>query len=208
MLKEKKSLKCILNVLTCWPYCSGHLFYSYSNDLIILCFHQWDSWRTLISCDVCVAYFPGYAVPLQKEIFCRWEGVNKDEVEKREFVWEFSQLSRPGQTRTRVTWELTSESLYESCMRVDESWQARVCLTVFSTFVSRLNENKSRMRVDESWQERVCMRVFSTLMSWFKSCTRVEFINIFVTLPPNEYKSVMYVWRPLHRSAYTRSAYI
>ena len=37
-------------------------------------------------------------MPLQKEIFCRSEGVNKDEV-----VREFSQLSRPGQTRTRVT---------------------------------------------------------------------------------------------------------
>jgi hypothetical protein len=39
-------------------------------------------------------------------------------VEKREFAWEFSQLSCPGQTRTRVTWEL---------MRVDlilpRAWQ-------------------------------------------------------------------------------------
>ena len=32
-------------------------------------------------------------------------------VDKREFVWEFSQLSCPGQTRTRVAWEL---------MRVDK----------------------------------------------------------------------------------------
>ena len=38
-------------------------------------------------------------------------------VDKREFVWQFSQLSCPGQTRTRVTWEL---------MRVDKRefvWQ-------------------------------------------------------------------------------------
>ena len=35
-------------------------------------------------------------------------------VEKREFAWEFSQLSCPGQTRTRVAWELRSESLHES----------------------------------------------------------------------------------------------
>ena len=36
-------------------------------------------------------------------------------VDKREFVWEFSQLSCPGQTRTRVeSWELRSGSLYES----------------------------------------------------------------------------------------------
>ena len=35
-------------------------------------------------------------------------------VDKREFAWEFHQLSCPGQTRTRVAWELTSESLHES----------------------------------------------------------------------------------------------
>jgi hypothetical protein len=35
-------------------------------------------------------------------------------VEKREFAWDFSQLSWPGQTRTRVAWELRSESLRES----------------------------------------------------------------------------------------------
>ena len=118
-------------------------------------------------------------------------------VEKREFVWEFSQLSCPGQTR----------------MRVEESWEARVCMRVFSTIMSWSNENESwwelrseslyesflnyhvlvkrgwelmrvekrefawefsqlscpgqtRMRVDESWEARVCMRVFSTIMSW------------------------------------------
>ena len=87
-------------------------------------------------------------------------------------------------------WELTSESLYgvfptliswsnenKSCMRVDESWQARVCSRVFPTVISWSNENKCCTRVDESWQERVCMRVFSTLMSWSnenKSCMRVD----------------------------------
>ena len=35
-------------------------------------------------------------------------------VDKREFVCEFSQLSYPVQTRTRVARELTSESLHES----------------------------------------------------------------------------------------------
>jgi hypothetical protein len=35
-------------------------------------------------------------------------------VEKREFAWEFSQLSCPSQRKTRVAWELRSESLYES----------------------------------------------------------------------------------------------
>ena len=35
-------------------------------------------------------------------------------VDERKFVCEFSQLSRSGQTRTRVALELISESLYES----------------------------------------------------------------------------------------------
>ena len=50
-------------------------------------------------------------------------------------------------------------------------------MRVFSTLVSWSNENKSCTRVDESWQARVCMRVFSTLMSWSnenKSCMRVD----------------------------------
>ena len=71
-----------------------------------------------------------------------WESMR---VEKREFVWEFSQLSCPGQTR----------------IRDDESWKARVCIRVFLTIMSWSNE-------DESWELRseVCMRVFSTIMSW------------------------------------------
>ena len=39
-------------------------------------------------------------------------------------------------------------------MRVDESWQAGVCMRVFSTLMSRSNENKSCMGVDESQQAR------------------------------------------------------
>ena len=37
-----------------------------------------------------------------------WSNENKScmRVEKRDFVWEFSQLSCPGQTKTRVAWEL------------------------------------------------------------------------------------------------------
>jgi hypothetical protein len=58
-------------------------------------------------------------------------------VEKREFAWEFSQLSCPGQ----IKWE----------QELHESWEARVCVRVFSTFMPRSNENKSCMRVDENW---------------------------------------------------------
>jgi hypothetical protein len=70
-------------------------------------------------------------------------------------------------------------------MRVDESWQARVCMRVFSTFVLRSKKNKSCMRVDKSAQELMrvgkrefaCMRVFSTFVPRSKenkSCMRVD----------------------------------
>ena len=38
-----------------------------------------------------------------------------------------------------------------------ESWQARVCMSFFSTLMFWSNENKTCLRVVESWQERVCM---------------------------------------------------
>jgi hypothetical protein len=111
-------------------------------------------------------------------------------VDKREFARDFSQLSCPDQTRTRVTWKLTRVDMREfacmrvfstlvswsnenkSYMRVDESWHARVCTRVFSTLMSRSNENKSYMRVDESWEARSCVRV--TQLSYpVQSRTRV-----------------------------------
>ena len=49
-------------------------------------------------------------------------------VEKREFAREFSQLSCASQTR----------------MRVDESWEARVCTRVLSTLMRQSNEDESR----------------------------------------------------------------
>ena len=83
-------------------------------------------------------------------------------VDRREFVWVFSTL---------MSWSNENKSY----IRVDESWQARVCVRVFSTLMSWSNENKSYIRADESWQARVCVMrvgkrqfvwVFSTLMSW------------------------------------------
>ena len=50
-------------------------------------------------------------------------------------------------------------------------------MRVFSTVMSWSNENKSYMRVDESWQKRVSLTVNSTVMSWSnenKSCMRVD----------------------------------
>ena len=55
-------------------------------------------------------------------------GWEKMRVEKREFAREFSQLLCAGQTR----------------MRVDESWEARVCTRVLSTLMRRSNEDESR----------------------------------------------------------------
>ena len=46
-------------------------------------------------------------------------------------------------------------------------------MTVFLTIMSWSNENKSCMKIDGSLQARVCMTVFLTLMSWSnenKSC--------------------------------------
>ena len=92
--------------------------------------------------------------------FIAWSNENKScmRVDKREFTWEFSQLSLLDQTRTRVAWELTSESLHESFLNfhclikreqeLHESWQVRVYMRVFSTFIAWSNENKSCMRVD------------------------------------------------------------
>ena len=93
--------------------------------------------------------------------FIAWSNENKScmRVDKREFTWEFHQLSLLDQTRTRVAWELTSESLHESfinfhCLikreqELHESWQARVYMRVSSTFIAWSNENKSCMRVDK-----------------------------------------------------------
>ena len=92
-----------------------------------------------------------------------WSNENKScmSVDKREFTWEFHQLSCPSQTRTRVAWELTRESLHESFINshalvkqkqeLHESWQASIYKRVSSAFMSLLNENKSCMRVDK-WE--------------------------------------------------------
>jgi hypothetical protein len=136
-------------------------------------------------------------------------------VEKREFTWEFPQFSLLDQMRTRVAWELRSESLHESflifhCLIKREqewhqSWQARVYMWVFSTFIAWSNENKS---CSQSWQARVYMWVFSTFTAWSngnKNCMRVDeswearvCIRVFSTLMPrsNENKIKLHeIWQ-------------
>ena len=110
--------------------------------------------------------------------FIAWSNENKSgtRVDKREFTWEFHQLSLLDQTRTRVTWKLTSESLHESFINfhylvikreqeLHESWQARVYMRVSSTFIAWL---KQEQELHESWQARVYMRVSSTFIAWLK----------------------------------------
>jgi hypothetical protein len=60
----------------------------------------------------------------------------------------------------------------KSCTRVDESWEARVCMRVFSTLIPRSNENKSCMRVDESWEATFAWK-FSQLSCPGQTRTRV-----------------------------------
>ena len=104
-------------------------------------------------------------------------------VEKRECVcMEFSQLSFPDQTGTSIiAWELRSESFHETDesflnspspvkreQELHESWwelRRRVCMRVFSTLVTRSNENKNCMRFHESCEAREFACEFSQL-SW------------------------------------------
>ena len=56
-------------------------------------------------------------------------------VDKREFAWDFVDFHTP---------------VKREQLELNESWQARVCIRVFSTFASSSKDNKSCMRVDES----------------------------------------------------------
>jgi hypothetical protein len=120
-------------------------------------------------------------------------------VEKREFPWEFSQLSLLDQTRTRVAWELRSESFHESFLNfhclikreqeLHECWLARVYVRVFSTFVAYVIKREQELH--ESWQARVYMRVFSTFIAWSnenKSCMRVIRANSIIANKQNSHQ--------------------
>ena len=89
---------------------------------------------------VCISFLNSHVlVKREQELHESWWELTR--VNRREFVWEFSQLPYPGQTRTRVAWEL---------MRVDKQefiWEFSV-----STLVSWSNENKidNSLSVNES----------------------------------------------------------
>ena len=103
-----------------------------------------------------------------------WKNKSCMRVDKREFTWEFHQLSCPGQTRTKVVCELTSESLHESFINchilvkrekeLHESCQACVCMRVSSTLMSWSDENKSCMRVHKrefTWEFHQASKSFT-----------------------------------------------
>ena len=98
---------------------------------------------------------------------------------------------------TRVAWELTSESLHESFINshvlvkreqeLHESWQARVCMRVSSTFMSWSNENKSCMRVDKrefAWEfhQLSCPGQTRTRVAWELTSESLHetFINCYI----------------------------
>ena len=115
--------------------------------------------------------------------YMSWSNENKScmRVDKREFTWEFHQLSCPGQTRTRVAWEMTNKSLHGSFINshvlvkreqeLHESWQTKVYMRVSSTLMSWSNENKSCMRVDKrvfTWEfhQLSCPGQTRTRVAW------------------------------------------
>jgi hypothetical protein len=85
------------------------------------------------------------------------ENKSRMRVEKREFAWEFSQLSSHDHANENKL----------SCMRVNESWEARVRLSVFSTLVPRSNENKSCMGVEKwAWEFHQLKREQELVVVW------------------------------------------
>jgi hypothetical protein len=131
-------------------------------------------------------------------------------VEKWEFAWEFSQLTWPDETRTRVAWKLMSwearvcmrvftthmprSNENKCCMRVDESWEATVCIKVFSTHMARSNENKCYTRVDENWEARVCMRVFSTHIARWNENKSCTRVDWILRENSHQYLNQLKVW--------------
>ena len=136
-----------------------------------------------------------------------WSHENKSctmRVDKWEFAWEFHQLSCPGQTRTRVAWELTSESLHESFINshvlvkreqeLYESWQARVYMRVSSTLVSWSNQNKSCIRVDK-WEFAWVSEIFPIFFSSkFRFCRWQRHCHRFRRGPPDHVATGNWCW--------------
>jgi hypothetical protein len=89
-------------------------------------------------------------------------------VEKREFVWEFSQLSCPGQTRTRVAWELRSESLHENFLNPHALVKREQELHESWVDITASHQSLNQLKVDESrWELTVKRERELQLLSTF-----------------------------------------
>ena len=90
-------------------------------------------------------------------------------VDKREFVWEFSQLSclvKREQEWHKSWWELTSESFLNSHVLVKreqelhESWWELTSESLYESFLNSHVVVKREQELHESWQTRVCKTDF------------------------------------------------
>jgi hypothetical protein len=119
-----------------------------------------------------------------------WSNENKscmrvdESWEARVCIRVFSTLmpwSNENKSCMRVAWELRSESLHQSFLNshalvkreqeLHESWEARVCMRVFSILMPQSNENKSCMRVEKrefAWEfsQFSCPSQTRTRVAW------------------------------------------
>ena len=109
-------------------------------------------------------------------------------VDKWEFAWEFSQLSCPSQTRTRVAWELRSESLYESFLNsrapvkreqeLHESWWELRSESLYESFLNSHAPVKQKQEQHESWLD-ITARVAKTLINVHQNLNQFK-VNDFI----------------------------
>ena len=93
-----------------------------------------------------------------------WSNENKRcmRVDKREFTWEFHQLSCPGQTRTRVAWELTNESFINSHVGSNEN---KRCMRVEKLkLVYPIITSNIYIQVQEDWSGETCLRWYTMVV--------------------------------------------
>jgi hypothetical protein len=120
------------------------------------------------------------SIKLQANVNESWWELRSESLHAR----AFHQLSWPGQTRIDERWLDITVSSHQNLnqLKVDDSWQARVCTRVSSTLMHApveweqelreswlditvsSHQNLNQLKVDDSWQARVCTRVSSTLM--------------------------------------------
>jgi hypothetical protein len=117
-------------------------------------------------------------------------------VKKREFAWEFSQLSCPRQTRTRVAWELRSKSLHESFLnshalvspRTRVAWELRSKSLHESCRVEKRELHESWWKFTSESLHLSCPGQTRTRVAW-ELRTRVawELIESWVNITSNNF---------------------